>query len=85
MCISEKVAELAVELEKKCGWKWKCLEKNMRVFCASIWNFQTEYHPMIPFKEGDRVILTNASTNALLKAQEAFQGVAEELGFCHND
>ena len=28
----------------------------------------------------DRVILTNASTNALLKAQEAFQGVAEELG-----
>ena len=35
----------------------------------------------ILFKEdGDRVILTNASTNALLKAQEAFQGVAEELG-----
>ena len=31
-------------------------------------------------REGDRVILTNASTNALLKAQEAFQGVAEELG-----
>ena len=31
-------------------------------------------------KEGDRVIITNASTNALLKAQEAFQGVAEELG-----
>ena len=31
-------------------------------------------------EEGDRVILTNASTNALLKAQEAFQGVAEELG-----
>ncbi len=30
-------------------------------------------------EEGDRVILTNASTNALLKAQEAFQGVAEEL------
>lgn len=29
-------------------------------------------------EEGDRVILTNASTNALLKAQEAFQGVAEE-------
>ena len=31
-------------------------------------------------EEGDRVILTNASTNALLKAQEAFQGMAEELG-----
>ena len=31
-------------------------------------------------EEGDKVILTNASTNALLKAQEAFQGVAEELG-----
>lgn len=31
-------------------------------------------------EEGDRVILTNASTNALLKAQKAFQGVAEELG-----
>lgn len=31
-------------------------------------------------EEGDRVILTNASTNALLKAQDAFQGVAEELG-----
>ncbi len=31
-------------------------------------------------EKGDRVILTNASTNALLKAQEAFQGVAEELG-----
>lgn len=31
-------------------------------------------------EEGDRVILTNASTNALLKAQEAFQGVAEESG-----
>ncbi|MEY8517437.1 AbrB/MazE/SpoVT family DNA-binding domain-containing protein [Lachnospiraceae bacterium 29-84] len=30
-------------------------------------------------EEGDRIILTNASTNALLKAQEAFQGVAEEL------
>ncbi len=31
-------------------------------------------------EEGDRVIITNASTNALLKAQEAFQGMAEELG-----
>ena len=31
-------------------------------------------------EEGDRVILTNASTNALLKAQETFQGAAEELG-----
>ncbi len=31
-------------------------------------------------EEGDRVIITNASTSALLKAQEAFRGVAEELG-----
>lgn len=31
-------------------------------------------------EEGDKVILTNASTNALQKAQEAFRGVAEELG-----
>lgn len=31
-------------------------------------------------EEGDKVILTNASASALLKAQEAFQGVAEELG-----
>ncbi len=31
-------------------------------------------------EEGNRVILTNASTNALLKAQEAFQGAAEEFG-----
>lgn len=31
-------------------------------------------------EEEDRVILTNASTNALVKAQEAFQGVAKELG-----
>lgn len=31
-------------------------------------------------EDGDRVILTNASTNTLLKAQEAFQGVVEELG-----
>lgn len=31
-------------------------------------------------EEGDKIVLTNASTNALLKAQEAFQGVAEELG-----
>lgn len=31
-------------------------------------------------EEGDRVILTNASTDALLKAQEAFKGVAEESG-----
>lgn len=30
-------------------------------------------------EDGDKVVLTNASTNALLKAQEAFQGVAEEL------
>ena len=31
-------------------------------------------------EEGDKVILTNASTNALQKAQEAFRGAAEELG-----
>lgn len=31
-------------------------------------------------EDGDKVILTNASTNALLKAQEAFRGVAEEMG-----
>ncbi len=31
-------------------------------------------------EEGDKVILMNASTNALLKAQESFKGVAEELG-----
>lgn len=31
-------------------------------------------------EDGDRVILKNTSTSALLKAQEAFQGVAEELG-----
>lgn len=31
-------------------------------------------------EEEDRVILTNASTNALVKAQEAFQGVVKELG-----
>ena len=31
-------------------------------------------------EEGNRVILTNASTNALQKAQEAFQGAAEEFG-----
>lgn len=31
-------------------------------------------------EEGDKVILTNASTNALQKAQGAFRGAAEELG-----
>lgn len=31
-------------------------------------------------EEGEKVVLINASTNALLKAQEAFKGVAEELG-----
>ena len=30
-------------------------------------------------EEGEKVVLMNASTNALLKAQEAFKGVAEEL------
>lgn len=31
-------------------------------------------------EEGDKVTLVNVSANALLKAQEAFKGVAEELG-----
>jgi len=31
-------------------------------------------------EDGEKVVLMNASTNALLKAQEAFKGVAEELG-----
>lgn len=31
-------------------------------------------------EDGGKIVLTNASTNALLKAQEAFEGVAEELG-----
>ena len=31
-------------------------------------------------EDGGKVVLVNASTNALLKAQEAFEGVAEELG-----
>ncbi len=31
-------------------------------------------------EEGEKVVLINASTTALLKAQEAFKGVAEELG-----
>ena len=31
-------------------------------------------------EEGDRVIITNASTSALLKAQEAFRDVADALG-----
>ena len=31
-------------------------------------------------QEGDRVVMMNASLNALLEAQMAFQGVADELG-----
>lgn len=31
-------------------------------------------------EEGDKVVLMNASTNALMKAQKAFDGMAEELG-----
>lgn len=31
-------------------------------------------------EEGEKVVLMNASTNALIKAQNAFMGVAEELG-----
>lgn len=31
-------------------------------------------------EDGEKVVMMNASTNALLKAQKAFEGVAEELG-----
>lgn len=31
-------------------------------------------------EDGQKVVLMNASTNALMKAQKAFEGVAEELG-----
>lgn len=31
-------------------------------------------------EEGEKVVLMNASTSALVKAQNAFRGVAEELG-----
>ena len=31
-------------------------------------------------QEGDKIIMMNASLNALLKAQNAFQGVADEIG-----
>lgn len=31
-------------------------------------------------ENGEKVVMMNASTNALLKAQKAFEGVAEELG-----
>lgn len=31
-------------------------------------------------QDGDKVVMTNASVDALFKAQEAFKGVAEELG-----
>ncbi len=31
-------------------------------------------------EEGEKVVMVNASTNALLKAQKAFEGVAEESG-----
>ena len=31
-------------------------------------------------QEGNRVVMMNASVDALLEAQKAFQGVAEELG-----
>lgn len=31
-------------------------------------------------EDGEKVVLMNASMNALRKAQEAFKGVAEELG-----
>lgn len=31
-------------------------------------------------EEGEKVVLMNASSNALLKAQKAFEGIAQELG-----
>lgn len=31
-------------------------------------------------QEGNKVIMTNASLNALLEVQESFRGVADELG-----
>ena len=31
-------------------------------------------------QEGNKVVMMNASVNALLEAQKAFQGAAEELG-----
>lgn len=31
-------------------------------------------------EDGEKVVMMNVSTNALLKAQETFWGVAEELG-----
>ena len=31
-------------------------------------------------EEGGKVVMMNASVNALMEAQKAFQGVAEELG-----
>lgn len=31
-------------------------------------------------EEGEKVVMMNASANALLKAQKAFEGTAEELG-----
>lgn len=31
-------------------------------------------------QEGNRIVMMNASINALLEAQEAFKGAAEELG-----
>lgn len=31
-------------------------------------------------QEGSKVVMMNASVNALMEAQKAFQGIAEELG-----
>ena len=35
---------------------------------------------MLGVKDGDKVVMLNASVNALMEAQKAFQGVADELG-----
>ena len=58
----------------------KVTSKGQITIPIAIRNALREGDKILFMEEGDRVILTNASTNALLKAQEAFQGVAEELG-----
>ena len=35
---------------------------------------------MLGVQEGNKVVMLNASVNALMEAQKAFQGVADELG-----
>ena len=35
---------------------------------------------VLSVQEGNKVVMLNASVNALMEAQKAFQGVADELG-----